>query len=69
MRSAAKALSRLTAIVIALTLIVPVLTSSTAAQDGGKVLRVHHVRTLTWLTRRRARSQTKLTSWLWSTKV
>src|SRR5215203_2417571 len=43
MHSPAKALSRLTAIVIALALIVPVLASSTSAQDGGKVLRVHAI--------------------------
>src|SRR5829696_196844 len=34
---------KLTAILAVFALIVPVLTAGTAAQDGGKVLRVHHV--------------------------
>ena len=41
MRSSVKAWFRLSAIVMTLALVVPVLPLATAAQDGGKVLRVH----------------------------
>jgi oligopeptide transport system substrate-binding protein len=42
MHSATKAWFRLIALAVALALIIPVLASGAAAQDGGKVLRVHH---------------------------
>jgi oligopeptide transport system substrate-binding protein len=41
MRSSVKAWFRLAAIVTTLTLMIPLLTNGTTAQDGGKVLRVH----------------------------
>jgi oligopeptide transport system substrate-binding protein len=43
MRSSVKAWFRLVAVLATIALIIPVLTAGTAAQDGGKVLRVHHI--------------------------